>query len=118
MHQVNFTPLAPESDLAKRFELFEKRSPWLGVHLGLRRDCGSTFSPVQQPVAVTNTALCEYVFEGAINNYPSDDVQTENDNYLAGVREIGVRSEYTDGRERPLTAADGRRRPLTAADGR
>ena len=41
------------------------------------------------------------MFEGAINNYPSDDVQVENDNYLAGVREIGVRSEYTDGRERP-----------------
>ena len=31
----------------------------------------------------------------------SDDVQENNDNYLAGVREIGVRSEYTDGRERP-----------------
>ena len=89
------------SDLAKRFEQFEKRSPWLGVHLGLRRDCGSTFSPVQQPVAVTDTALREYVFEGAINNYPSDDVQAANDNYLAGVREIGVRSEYTDGRDRP-----------------
>ena len=101
VHQVNLTPLAPGSDLAKRFEQFEKRSPWLGVHLGLRRDCGSTFSPVQQPVAVTDTALREYVFEGAINNYPSDDVQAENDNYLAGLREIGVRSEYTDGRERP-----------------
>ena len=48
-----------------------------------------------------DTALREYAFEGAINNYPSDDVQVENDNYLAGVREIGVRSEYTDGRERP-----------------
>ena len=101
VHQVNFTPLSPESDLAKRFEKFEQRSAWLGVHLGLRRDCGSTFSPVQQPVEVRDTALREYVFEGAINNYPSDDVQTENDNYLAGVREIGVRSEYTDGRERP-----------------
>lgn len=101
VHQVNLTPLAPGSDLAKRFEKFEQRSAWLGVHLGLRRDCGSTFSPVQKPVAVTDTALREYVFEGAINNYPSDDVQVENDNYLAGVREIGVRSEYTDGRERP-----------------
>ena len=100
-HQVNFTPIAPESDLAKRFVKFEKRSPWLGVHLGLRRDCGSTFVPVQRPVEVKNTAVREYVFEGAINNYPSDDVQENNDNYLAGVREIGVRSEYTDGRERP-----------------
>jgi len=100
-HQVNFTPIPAESELAKRFAKFEKRSPWLGVHLGLRRDCGSTFSPVQRPVAVKDTVVREYIFEGAINNYPSDDVQVENDNYLAGVREIGVRSEYTDGRERP-----------------
>ncbi|MEC8794374.1 MAG: LamG-like jellyroll fold domain-containing protein, partial [Pseudomonadota bacterium] len=100
-HQVNFTPIPANSELAKRFERFEKRSPWLGVHLGLRRDCGSTFSPVQRPMEVAGTALREYVFEGAINNYPSDDVQEDNDNYLAGVREIGVRSEHTDGRDRP-----------------
>ena len=50
---------------------------------------------------VADTALREFVFKGAINNYPSDDVQEDNDNYLAGVREIGVRSEYTDGRDRP-----------------
>ncbi len=96
-----FTRVPANSNLAKRFERFEKRSPWLGVHLGLRRDCGSTFSSVQRPVTVKDTVLREFVFEGAINNYPSDDVQPENDNYLAGVREIGVRSEYTDGRERP-----------------
>ena len=100
-HQVNFTPIPANSELAKRFEHFEKRSPWLGVHLGLRRDCGSTFSPVQRPVEVADTVLREFVFEGAINNYPSDDVQEDNDNYLAGVREIGVRSEHTDGRDRP-----------------
>ena len=101
LQQVNLTPVPAGSDLAKRFERFEKRSSWLGVHLGLRRDCGSTFAPVQEPVEVRDRMLRDYVFEGAINNYPSDDVQTENDNYLAGVREIGVRSEYTDGRERP-----------------
>ncbi|OUV36816.1 MAG: hypothetical protein CBC62_08435 [Opitutia bacterium TMED102] len=100
-HRVVLTPIPADSELAKRFERFEKRSPWLGVHLGLRRDCGSTFSPVQRPVEVAGTALREFVFEGAINNYPSDDVQEDNDNYLAGVREIGVRSEYTDGRDRP-----------------
>ena len=99
--RVVLTPVAEGSELAKRFVQFEKRSPWLGVHLGLRRDCGSTFAPVQRPVEVAGTALREYVFEGAINNYPSDDVQEDNDNYLAGVREIGVRSEHTDGRDRP-----------------
>ena len=28
-------------------------------------------------------------------------VEKDNDNYLAGVREITVRSEYTDGRDMP-----------------
>ncbi len=100
-HRVVFSMVPEESDLAKRFNKFEKRSPWLGVHMGLRRDCGSTFSSVQKPIEVKNKELEEFIFEGAINNYPSDDVQPENDNYLAGIREIGVRSEYTDGRERP-----------------
>ena len=93
-HKIVLTPILPESKLGVRFERFEKRSAWLGVHLGLRRDCGSTFSPVNMPLEVKNTTLEEYVFQGAINNYPSDDVQENNDNYLAGVREIGVRSEW------------------------
>ena len=33
-------------DLARRFLAFERRSPRLGVHLGLRRDCGSTLAQV------------------------------------------------------------------------
>jgi hypothetical protein len=41
------------------------------------------------------------VFEGAIQDFPSPDVEEDNINYLAGVREIGVRSEYTDGRDMP-----------------
>jgi hypothetical protein len=45
--------------------------------------------------------LEEFVFEGAINDFPSPDVEKDNVNYLAGVREIGVRSEYIDGRDMP-----------------
>ena len=41
------------------------------------------------------------MFEGAIRNFPSPDVEKDNVNYLAGIREIGVRSEYTDGRDMP-----------------
>ena len=41
------------------------------------------------------------MFEGAIRNFPSPDVEKDNVNYLAGMREIGVRSEYTDGRDMP-----------------
>ena len=100
-NRIVLTSLAAGDALAENFKQFENRSPWLGVHLGLRRDCGSTFAPVQRPVKVSGTELNEFVFESAINNYPSDDVQENNDNYLAGVREIGVRSEYIDGRVRP-----------------
>ena len=45
--------------------------------------------------------LTRFVFEGAIRNFPSPDVEKDNVNYLAGIREIAVRSEYTDGRDMP-----------------
>jgi hypothetical protein len=99
--RIAFTPLAADHELAKRFVAFEKRSPQLGVHMGFRRDCGSTLAPVSEPQPVRNTKLTKYVFEGAIDNYPDPNVEKDNVNYLAGVREIGVRSEYTDGRDMP-----------------
>src|SRR5690606_24274944 len=45
--------------------------------------------------------LQKFVFEGAIADYPQPEVEENNVNYLAGIREIGVRSEYTDGRDMP-----------------
>ncbi|QDU22847.1 DUF1592 domain-containing protein [Urbifossiella limnaea] len=101
VERVALTPLPEESDLAKRFAAFEKRAPRVGVHLGFRRDCGSTLAPVGAPQTVSDTGLSRFVFEGAIRNYPSPDVEKDNVNYLAGVREIGVRSEYADGRDVP-----------------
>lgn len=93
--------LRDDSDKARRFQTFQQRSPMLGVHVGLRRDCGSTLSPVGPPQAVTSGDVQEFVFEGAINDFPSPDVEKDNVNYLAGLREIGVRHEYTDGRDLP-----------------
>ena len=69
--------------------------------MGLRRDCGSTLTQVGRPQTVSSSELSEFVFEGAISNFPSPDVEDDNVNYLAGVREIGVHSEYTDGRDMP-----------------
>jgi hypothetical protein len=43
----------------------------------------------------------EFTFTGAIDDFPYPAVEENNVNYLAGIREIGVRSEYTDGREMP-----------------
>lgn len=98
---ATLTRLSEETDAAKSFLLFEKRSPLVGVHLGLRRDCGSTLNPVQSPQAVTSETPQEFVFEGAIDDFPSPSVEKDNVNYLAGIREIGVRCEYTDGRDLP-----------------
>ena len=69
--------------------------------MGLRRDCGSTFAPVGNSRPLANSTLEDFVFEGALNNFPTPDVEENNVNYLAGIREIGVRSEYTDGRDMP-----------------
>lgn len=101
LDRIVFTPLQPDHELAKHFQVFEKRLPRVGVHLGLRRDCGSTLAPVGPPQTVATEKLTRYVFEGAIRNFPSPEVEKDNVNYLAGVREIGVRSEYTDGRDVP-----------------
>ncbi|MDZ4798569.1 MAG: LamG-like jellyroll fold domain-containing protein [Bryobacteraceae bacterium] len=101
LDRLVLTPLAADEEAAKRFVAFEKRNPRIGVHLGLRRDCGSTLAPAGPPQTVAGSTLRKFVFEGAIRNFPSPDVEKDNVNYLAGVREIGVRSEYTDGRDMP-----------------
>jgi mono/diheme cytochrome c family protein len=101
IQRITLTPVAAESALGKKFLLFEKRSPRLGVYLGLRRDCGSTFAPVGQPQIVSNEKLTKFIFEGAIRNFPSPEPDKEIVNYLAGIHEIAVRSEYADGRDMP-----------------
>ncbi len=101
LDRIVLTPLPPDHDAARRFRTFEQRVPRLGVHLGLRRDCGSTLAQVGAVQAVATGEPMPYVFEGSISNFPSPDVEKDNVNYLAGVREIGVRSEYTDGRDMP-----------------
>lgn len=99
--QLVLTRMPSDSPTRQAFEVFEKRNPSLGVYMGLRRDCGHTCQQVSDPIRIGETDFRDYQFEGAINNYPRPFVQPENDNYLAGVREITVRSEYTDGRDMP-----------------
>lgn len=101
LKRLVFSRMPDESEMTRRFSAFEQRSPSLGIYVGLRRDCGSTLAPVGAPQRVESGDLNEYVFHGAINNFPSPDVETDNVNYLAGIREIGIRSEYTDGRDMP-----------------
>lgn len=99
--QLVFTPLSEDDDVAQRFLRFERRVPWLGVHIGLRRDCGTSMTPVHDPVPVSSADTKSFVFEDAILNYPGAVLPENNDNYLAGVRDIAIRSEYSDGRDMP-----------------
>ncbi|MDX2033066.1 MAG: DUF1592 domain-containing protein [Blastocatellia bacterium] len=99
--KIALTPLPETHEAARRFLAFEKRAPKVGVHLGFRRDCGSSLVAVGEPQPVVGKKLVRYVFEGAMRNFPNAEVEKDNVNYLAGVREIGVRSEYTDGRDMP-----------------
>ena len=101
LDRIVFTRLDAGDEISQRFLAFEKRTPRVGVHLGFRRDCGSTFAPVGKPQSVTNAEPQRFIFEAAISDYPSPNVEKNNVNYLAGVKEIAVRSEYTDGRDMP-----------------
>src|SRR5262249_7948520 len=69
LDRVVLTPLDEGHDIARRFAAFERRSPRLGVHLGLRRDCGSTMARVGAPQTVASEELARFVFEGAIRNF-------------------------------------------------
>jgi hypothetical protein len=99
LDRIVLTRLRDDSELAQKFAVFEDRAPRIGLHVGLRRDCGSTLAPVGVAQSVESTEFSEFVFEGAINNFPSPNVEQDNVNYLAGVRELGIRSEFTDGRD-------------------
>lgn len=100
LRKLVFSRIEDNSDLGRRFKAFESRQPSIGVYMGLRRDCGSTLTRVGEPQAVSN-AIGELTFSGPINDFPSPEVEKDNVNYLAGIREIGVRNEYTDGRDMP-----------------
>ena len=101
LQHILLTRLDHHCDGVPSFEAFEGRTPLLGVYVGLRRDCGSTLARVGEPRPVPSRELSSFVFEGAIRDFPSPGGARENVNYLQGIREIGVRSEYTDGRDLP-----------------
>ncbi len=100
--QIVLTPLEKTNGNYQRFAAYEKRTPKIGLYMGFRRDCGDTMIQVGKPQDVAGTNLQRFVFEGALRNYPNPDVNpATNVNYIAGIRQIGVRSEYTDGRDMP-----------------
>ncbi|MBV9549114.1 MAG: DUF1592 domain-containing protein [Alphaproteobacteria bacterium] len=100
--RIVLTPLDQRNGNYQRFVAFEKRTPKIGLYMGFRRDCGDTMIQVGSPQTIAGTNLRRYVFEGALRNYPNPDVNpATNVNYIAGIRQIALRSEYTDGRDMP-----------------
>lgn len=89
------------NSLADKFRTFENRNPELSVYIGLRRDCGSTLKRVGRSYPVSENSPTTFEFFGAINDFPRPHTEKSNVNYLAGIREIGIRNEYTDGRDIP-----------------
>ena len=98
----SFTPLAADHELAKRFAAFEKRvaatrrSP--GLPPRLRQHARAGRRAADRRRRRSSQRSCS---KARFDNFPDPNVEKDNVNYLAGVREIGVRSEYTDGRDMP-----------------
>ena len=98
---AKLTPVRADSDEAKRFAAYQQTNPRLAVYMGFRRDDGHSLISVRLPDEVKSATPQVYTFEGGINEFPAPSMSEENVNYLAGMREIGIRSEYTDGRDVP-----------------
>lgn len=99
--KIVLTPLTGSDKAYRRFVAFEKRAPRIGLYLGFRRDCGETMMQVGTAQDVAGTKLRRYVFEGAMRNFPNPDVDSSDGNYISGIRQISVRSEYSDSRDMP-----------------
>ena len=95
------TSVAADSEAGRQFAAFEKRVPHVSVHMGLRTDVGARLSRFGDPKAVPLAKIARYSFRAPISSFASPDTEEDNENYLAGLREIAIRSEPTDDRQIP-----------------
>lgn len=95
------TPVPEESASGQQFAAFEKRVPHLSIHKGLRTDVGARLSLFAEPKPVASATVERYSFHAPVSGFASPDTEEDNANYLAGLHEIGIRSEPTDGRQIP-----------------
>ncbi|MDD7987192.1 DUF1592 domain-containing protein [Lentisphaera marina] len=91
---VSLTPLQEKSKTYKDFLAFEQRNPLVNLQMGFRRDDGSTLNEIGPSQEVDSYEFKNYEFTGSINDFPSPVLNKANDNYLAGVREIGLRHDF------------------------
>lgn len=101
LRQVWITPVAEGSDAGRQFAEFEQRVPYVSVHMGLRTDVGARLARFDGPKPVTSSTIQRYSFRAPISSFAAPDTEESNENYLAGLREIAIRSEPTDSRQIP-----------------
>ncbi|NCF92051.1 MAG: DUF1592 domain-containing protein [Verrucomicrobiaceae bacterium] len=101
LQRVVITPVAEESEHGRQFAAFDKRVPYVSVHMGVRTDVGPRLSRFADPLPVPSATLERIAFRAPLSSFASPDTETDNVNYLAGLREIGIRSEPTDNRQIP-----------------
>ena len=101
LQAMRISPVNADSEAGRQFAAFEKRLPHVSVHMGLRTDVGARLSRFDTPKAVPSAKIARYSFRAPISSFASPDTEKGNENYLAGLREIAIRSEPTDGRQMP-----------------
>ncbi|MEM7235809.1 MAG: DUF1587 domain-containing protein, partial [Planctomycetota bacterium] len=101
LRRAHFTRVPDGSQAAREFASFERRVPHLSVHLGVRTDVGARLSMADRPKPVPSSTIERYSFHAPISSFASPDTEEDNPNYLAGLRELAIRSEPTDTRQMP-----------------
>ncbi len=98
---AHVTPVVEDSEPGRQFAAFEKRVPHLSVHMGLRTDVGARLSRFDKPKPIPSATVERYSFRAPMSGFASPDIEENNVNYLAGLREVAIRSEPTDDRQIP-----------------
>jgi len=101
LRRVHVTPVSAESEAGRRFAAFEKRAPTVSAHIGVRTDVGPRSTRVDHLLAVPSAKVERYSFRAPISSFPSPETEEGNANYLAGLWEIGIRSEPSGDRQVP-----------------
>lgn len=94
LDSLRLSPLTKNDDNYHLFTAFEQRHPLVNLQMGFRRDDGSTLNEIGPSQIVDSYEFKSYDFVGSINDFPSPVLNKANANYLAGIREIGLRHDY------------------------
>jgi hypothetical protein len=101
LRRAYVTPIAEDSEPGRQFAAFEKRAPYVSVHMGIRTDVGARLSRFDKPKPVSSATVERVSFRAPMSGFASPDIEENNVNYLAGLREVAIRSEPTDDRQIP-----------------